>query len=784
MPRLFAVFALLLAVGCGGKASKPDGSTNGDGGTSSDGGLTGDGGTTECDVSLRECAHVFSWTFTAGATQPARVEVRGTFNDWQAGKNPMTYANGVWTATVELPWDANVEYKFWAQWDDNLGNPLWSTDPSAPTAADGNSVLSNVECSSYTCIARTPVLELVAPPSTTAASYELQVKFVPGTAELDPAKTVITVNGAIADTSTVTYDATAHLFHVTVTSGVTKPNKYGYVFSITDLAGVSARLFVPFWVEDTTFEWKDAFMYEVMTDRFFHGGTSMLGPNGPPTEAPGEWKGGDFGGVTAKINAGYFDQMGVNALWISSPVVNTTLCEVGVGANSGHCLGAYHSYFPMATGWTYGSEKDPVFAGFTDPIDPHFGSSADLKALVNAAHAHGIRVLTDLVVNHVFADSAPPKGQTAQLAPLWTAHSTDTTWFNVPYNASTNDCGNENLWDVSTSQQWNRTTCWFDPYLPDFNTSSTAVDRSIAEHAAWLMQTFDLDGFRVDAAKQVMRNVAVALRAKLSSIDSTSLPIYLVGEALGGDVDNVMDCVGADAFDGSMNDPLHNSIVSTFLYGSENPNDFDNDVQYDEATWTGRYAQALMGHFFGSHDVPRAISEAAGANLGDPWNNAPPAQETNPTAFQRLAMAQAFLLTYDSLPILWMGDEFGQPGAIDPDNRRTMRFDGALSAQEVTALDKLRTLGSTRLAHSALRRGNRTRLYVSDSFYAYARTEGSDVAIAAFNFGTSAQTITLVVTPINLTGTVTDVLTGTSATVSQGNLVITVPPLSAAVYTR
>ena len=655
-----------------------------------------------------------------------------------------------------------------------------NTSSHTDASVDG----SSVECSPDACLPAVPVLQLVAPPSTTATSYELQVRFVPGTAELDPGKTVVTVNGATADASTITYDATPHLFHVTVKSGVTKPNKYGYVFTVTDLAGVSARLFVPFWVEDTTFEWRDAFMYEVMTDRFFHGGTSLLGPNGAPTEAPGEWKGGDFGGIEAKIEAGYFDQMGVNALWISSPILDTTLCEVGVGANGGHCLGAYHSYFPLATGWTYGSETDPVFAGIADPIDPHFGSSADLKALVNAAHAHGIRVLTDLVVNHVFADAAPPKGQAPQLAPLWTAHSTDPTWFNVPYNASTNDCGGENLWDTPTTQSWNRTTCWFDPYLPDLNTSSTAVDKALAEHAAWLMQTFDLDGFRVDAAKQVMNNVAVALRTKLASIDSTGLPIYLVGEALGGDVDNVMDCVGADRFDGSMNDPLHNSMVSTFLYASESPTSFDGDVQYDEATWTGRYGPALMGHFFGSHDVPRAISEAAGSPLGDPWNAPPPTSETNPASFQRLAMVQAFLLTYDSLPILWMGDEFGQPGAIDPDNRRMMRFDGARSAQETTALSRLRALGTTRLAHPALRRGKRTRLYVNDTVYAYARTDGTDVAIAVFNFGASTQSIPLEVTPINLTGTVTDVLSGTSATVAQGTLVVSVPPLGAAVYTR
>jgi glycosidase len=791
-PSAFVSVALVCALAaCGGGTSgKHDAGT--DGSPGGDGFSTPDGGAV-CDTSLRSCPHTFTYTFTAGSTQPTKVEVRGTFNDWQEGVTPMTLANGVWTATAPLPWDANVEYKFWAQWSDNPDNPLWSTDANNPSVApDGNSLLSNVECADYTCAPPKPTLQLVAPPTTTATSYTFSVKFVPGTADLDPTKTVVTVNGAPAPASSFSYDGSTRTFAVNVTSGVTSPNKYGWVFKVVDTAGVATNIFVPFWVGSDTFEWRDAFLYEVMIDRFVVGGTGNGATSGGNTDLAGQWMHGDFGGVTAKINAGYFDQLGVNALWISSPILNSTLCEEGAGANAGHCIAAYHSYFPMATGWVDGSENDPMFknAGITTPIDPHFGTIADLQALVAAAHAHGIRVVSDFVVNHVFADAAPPNGQSPESAPLWTAHATDSAWFNVPYNASINDCGDENLWDTDISQQWNRETCWFDPYLADFNSASSAVDDLVAAHAVWLMETFNLDGFRVDAAKQINNGVALAMRAALDQAVSTQLPVYLVGEALGGDVGNVMDCVGVDKFDGSLNDPLHNSIVSTFLYGSENATSFDGDVQYDEATWTGVYGQALMGHFFGSHDVPRAISAAAGDNLGDPWNDKPPAQETNGTAFARLAMAQAFLLTYDSLPILWMGDEFGQPGAIDPDNRRMMRFGTDLSVQETAALGIAQKLGTTRLAHSALRRGNRTRLYVDtqsgNGFYAYARQDGDDIVIAAFNLDTSPATRTfqLAAGGVNLMGTVKDVLSGTTATVSTGNLTVTVPPLTAAVYVQ
>ena len=786
--RALVLVAVVLA-GCGATESTADLAVSLDGGPHSDAGgpPPNDAGNVACDPSLRSCAHQFTWQFTAGNIQPDTVEVRGTFNNWAPGALPMSLNNGVWTATGNLPWGANVEYKFWAQWNNNPGNPLWITDPAnSDIGADGNSLLPDVMCAAWTCAAAKPKLVLVAAPAVTPSAYSFDVQFIPGGAELDPSKIVVALNGAPVAQGAVPYDATTHRFTVSVTSGVSSPNKFGYLFHVTDLKNESASLFVPFWVENTPFEWKDALMYEVMTDRFLAGGTSKAGPTGPPTDPVGDWKGGDFGGVTKKINDGYFDNMGVNTLWISSPVLGTKRCEMGTGGNAGHCLSGYHSYFPIATGWVSGSESDTVFSGngVTNPIDPHFGTADDLKALVSAAHKHGIRVLTDLVVNHVFADSTPPDNQTPERAPLFVAHGSDGAWFNVPYNVSVNDCGAENLWDTPTSQTWNRTNCWFDSYLPDFNTASPVVNDAVANHAVWLMEEFNLDGFRVDAAKQVMNNICVDLRTKVNAAIGTSLYFYMVGEALGGNVDNVMDCVGADRFDGSMNDPLHNTIVNTFLQGSENGNSLDGDLQYDEATWTGRYPNALMGHFFGSHDVPRAISQAAG-NVGDPWKSPPPAQETNPTSFERLAMAQAFVLTYDSLPILWMGDEFGMPGSFDPDNRRLMRFDAALSASEQATLKGFQKLGRARASHSALRRGNRTRLWVDGTFYAYGRVDGSDVVVAAFNLdGGGSATRTITVSNIGLTGTVTDALSGTSATVTNGMLTITLPPLTAAVFTH
>jgi neopullulanase len=721
-------------------------------------------------------------TFTLPDSGYATVVLMTDYANWMGGF-PMTNVGGTWKVTTPVPYDTDVQYKFVAD-----GN--WIIDPTQPTidlpsdeGMNTNNILQAVICGRPA----PGTLQLVGGTvTTTATSYSFQVKFVPGAAELDPAKTQITLNGAELSSSAVPYDSSTHLFTVSVSSGVTSPNKYGYVFQVEDRYGSPARLFVPFWMGSTGFEWTDSIMYEVMIDRFLAGGTSKAGPNGPPTEPQGDWKGGDFGGVTEKINDGYFDAMGVNTLWLSSPVLGTKLCEMGTGANVGHCLSGYHSYFPIASGWTYGSENDPTFTsnGITNAIDPHFGETNDLVALVNAAHKHGIRVLTDLVVNHFFADADPPSGQSPQMGPLATAHLTSPAWFNIPYQSGINDCGNENLWDTPETQTWNRADCWFDPYLPDFNSTDPTVDDEVANHAVWLMEQFNLDGFRVDAVKQVNNLLCSDMRSKISAAISTNLPFYMVGEALGGVVANVMDCVQPNMFNGSMDDPLHDTIVGTIL--SSDPNvgtDLDNGVMSDESTWTGVTPSALMGHFFGSHDTARAISIANGDDVNDPWTNPPPAQETNPAAFHLLSLAQAFLLTYDSIPIVWMGDEFGQPGAIDPDCRRMMRFGSALSTLEQNTLTNFQKLGTTRSAHSALRRGTRTRLWVDSSFYAYGRVDGSDIVVAAFNFGTTQATRTMSVTSIGLTSTVKDALSGTSVTPSGGNITITLPAQTAAVFT-
>lgn len=599
-----------------------------------------------------------------------------------------------------------------------------------------------------------PVLELVAPPTLGADSYSFQVRYTPGQtgAAYDATQSEITLNGQDV---TVAFDDASGVFDVSAT-GVGQ-GKYGYLFRVKDTEEHGATLFVPFWLESDPFSWKDATLYQILTDRFVNGNPANDDPVGSPVEAAGDWQGGDFAGVAGKIEDGYFSSLGVNAIWISSPILNTGTHEPGKGNNTGHEFSAYHAYWPVATGWTH---ENPL-AGISSPIEHHFGTEAELRTLVETAHQHGIRVLVDFVPNHVHTD-----------APLYQQHQNDANWWHLPYD----DCGVNNGWDDR------RFTCWFDPFLPDFNCSNPEVRKVIVDHAIWLIQEFNLDGFRVDATKHVVPDILIDLRTRIDQeISTTGLHFYMVGETLTSNDAWVEEITGADRLDGSVNDPLHYNLVGTFLTGWTSPTDFDGFLAHDETVWTNHYADTLMVNFLGSHDTPRAISIANGDDTNAIWSNRPQTPTTE-APFQRLRMAQTFLLTYRSIPVLYMGDELGMPGASDPDNRRMMIFGSELAPYQTATLEHARALGQVRQQHEALRRGDRVVLEVDGQTYVYARKQGSDVVVVAFNTSTSDQTRSVDVSAVGVSGTLTDAETGGTVTVSGGHASLSLPPLTSAVY--
>ncbi|MGV8945564.1 MAG: alpha-amylase family glycosyl hydrolase [Lutibacter sp.] len=130
------------------------------------------------------------------------------------------------------------------------------------------------------------------------------------------------------------------------------------------------------------FIWEGANIYFLLTDRFYNSNVSN-DLNFNRTQKTGKlrgFEGGDIKGITQKIKEGYFNNLGINAIWLT-PVVEQIHGAVDEGTG---VTFAYHGY------WT----KDWT------ALDPNFGTKEDLKNLVETAHKNGIRIVLDGVINH------------------------------------------------------------------------------------------------------------------------------------------------------------------------------------------------------------------------------------------------------------------------------------------------------------------------------------------------------------------------------------------------
>jgi alpha-amylase len=131
-----------------------------------------------------------------------------------------------------------------------------------------------------------------------------------------------------------------------------------------------------------SFVWEGANLYFLMTDRFNNGDKTNdvnFGRTKPVGKERG-YQGGDIRGVIQKLDEGYFDKLGTNVIWMT-PIV--AQIKDGVDEGTGMTY-SFHGYWTRD--WT--------------SLDPSCGSKKDLAELVAKAHAKGIRIMLDAVINH------------------------------------------------------------------------------------------------------------------------------------------------------------------------------------------------------------------------------------------------------------------------------------------------------------------------------------------------------------------------------------------------
>ncbi len=515
----------------------------------------------------------------------------------------------------------------------------------------------------------------------------------------------------------------------------------------------------------------DVVIYHVMVDRFW-------GDNGPlaPPETIGLRAGGTLSGVRQMVEAGYFNELGVTTLWISPVMENPAGIFRG---RDGHDYEAYHGY------WWLNPRA----------VEPAFGGEEALDRLIDAAHQKNLRVVLDVVPNHLFQEH--PYVQAHSRLNESIAQSPDVnseSWFNDDPNEVC-VCGFTCPWAGHME------TCWFDDYLLDINQRNGAARQAIIDDLLWWHKRFDLDGVRVDAVPMMPRAATRDLLRQLRNqtfregIDGLMLGEIFTGGDDGGRTDiRFYLGPGVDGLDSAYDFPLMWSLRNTFGTRFEGLEALESALARNNSFWgTSGSRLSLIA---GNHDTSRFISDAMGFGGNDAWKDPPPQPVGDDGApyYNRLYMALAYNFSLPGIPVLYYGDEIGMAGANDPDCRRVLPdvlTGNGLDISQVKLLEKIRRVSAARASSPAIRRGKRVLLYAQGDLAAAAHLPASDfeqfgAALTAFNRAEYPNTIQLEsLDTLGIDdGTYRDALTGRYLTIRNGKCSVELAAESAGYYLR
>ncbi|MGN0504632.1 MAG: alpha-amylase family glycosyl hydrolase [Ruminococcus sp.] len=297
------------------------------------------------------------------------------------------------------------------------------------------------------------------------------------------------------------------------------------------------------------FTWDNATVYFLLTDRFNNGNKendNSYERNDGLTNTVAAFQGGDFKGITQKINEGYFDKLGVNAIWVAGWYEQTHGYVVGGDGKKSFPHYSYHGYYGL---------------DFTE-LDKNFGTEAEFKEMIDAAHSRGIRIVLDVVLNHPGYNSIYDMNEygfgtlTSNAMNVYNNEKNNPSQTNYHGVIKYND-GNASDWAKWWGKDWIRAgLAGYDnngggdltgsvAYLPDFKTESqasldipeilktkwtregtynekvneindtmqkynlgnkTVANYLVSWYAKWV-EEYGIDGFRCDTAKHVDMSV-------------------------------------------------------------------------------------------------------------------------------------------------------------------------------------------------------------------------------------------------------------------------------------
>ncbi len=438
---------------------------------------------------------------------------------------------------------------------------------------------------------------------------------------------------------------------------------------------------------------QDEVLYFLLPDRFANGDPSndrggLSGDRlvtGYDPAAKGFYHGGDLRGLLARLD--YIQGIGATAVWLGPVFQNKP-----VQGPAGHESAGYHGYW---------------ITDFTR-VDPHFGSNADLQTLVAAAHARGLKIYLDIVVNHT-ADVIQYRECVNRACPYRSRAEFPYTRRGGLHGAAINDgfMGDESA--QQTDENFARLTrpdYAYTPFIPageehlkvpdwlndlifyhnrgnstfsgessqsgdfagldDLMTENPRVVRGFIEIYGKWIDDYGVDGFRIDTAKHVNPEFWQAfVPAILARAAAKGIPnFHVFGEVATGSMDPALlaEHTRVDKLPAVLDFAFAAAVRDT-VAGNAGTNElarlFDADPLYEG----GAAAALQLPTFISNHDAGRFAYFVRKAR--------PAATDEEVLARVRLGHAMLFLLR--GVPVVYYGDEQGFAGTGgDQDARQDM----------------------------------------------------------------------------------------------------------------
>jgi alpha-amylase len=452
--------------------------------------------------------------------------------------------------------------------------------------------------------------------------------------------------------------------------------------------------------------WNSATVYFLLTDRFENGDPTNDNALGRPQDGAvlRSFEGGDLRGLLQRIESGWFDSLGVNVIW-TTPFLENNRGSVDEGTGKSY---GFHGYWTRD--WT--------------AVEPALGTVEDLRAVVDAAHARGIRVLMDAVINH----TGPVTAEDPQWPADWVRTSPHCQFRDYE---STVDCTLvANLPDILTSSdepvelpqflldKWEREgrlddeTAELDAYFERTGHPRAPRYYLIKWLTDWVRE-IGFDGYRVDTAKHFEEAVSAELKAEASQAYDewkTAHPDQVVGDLpfyMMGEVYNYHASSGRDFDFGD------GTTVDFFDFGYDGLINFglkQRDIGMPDVF--AEYSSLLHGPFGGV----AILNYISSHDDGSPYD---PLREDPLGAGTRLLLAPGGAQIY-------YGDELARPlqieGAQGDANLRSFMNWSDLGNGSVASdvLEHWRKLGRFRREHPAV--GIGIHATQQDSPYVFSRT--------------------------------------------------------------